>query len=276
MAKKAVRKVTANKKILLNQLAELLCQFLPLSSNAKNSITFRSIFAESHIEKYLDGYSVKIQAIENGLTELYRRHERLPKAIIRKIIPAAISYRFYKRKPLTKKEIEKLSGILFELEIDMREELGEIEIDETLPRIEVPPKQLEEHLRNHDLDPNISSEPLQLFSDGHFNEAVRKAAERLENFVQDISNLESSGRDLMANAFRDGTYIKTSNIQPENQQGFIEGYKFLAMGTMASIRNIFSHGDEERRSPEECFEMLLFINWLFRSIKTVEEQQEDL
>lgn len=275
MAKKAFRKVTANKKILLNQLAELLCQFLPLTSNAKNSITFRSIFAESHIEKYLDGYSVKIQAIENGITELYRRHERLPKAIIRKVIPAAINYRFYKRKPLTKREIEKLSDILFELEIDMRDELVEIEIDETLPRIEVPPKLLEEHLRNHDLESNISSEPLQLFSDGHFNEAVRKAAERLEDFVQDISNLGSSGRELMANAFRDGTYIKTSSIQLENQQGFIEGFKFLAMGTMASIRNIFSHGDEERRSPEECFEMLLFINWLFRSIKTVEEQQED-
>lgn len=42
MAKKTVRKVTANKKILLNQLAELLCQFLPLSSNAKNAITFKS------------------------------------------------------------------------------------------------------------------------------------------------------------------------------------------------------------------------------------------
>jgi uncharacterized protein (TIGR02391 family) len=275
MAKKTVRKVTANKKILLNQLAELLCQFLPLSSNAKNTITFKSIFAESRIEKYLVGYDVKVQAIENGLTQLYRRHDRLPKTIIRKVIPAAIYYRFYKRKPLTKREIEKLSDILFELDIDMREELTEIEIDETLPRIEVPPKQLEEHLRNHDLDPNISTEPLQLFSDGHFNEAVRKAAERLEDFVQEISNLELSGRDLMANAFRDGTYINISNIQPENQQGFIEGYKFLAMGTMASIRNIFSHGDEERRSPEECFEMLLFINWLFRSIKTVEEQEED-
>ena len=70
-----------------------------------------------------------------------------------------------KRKPLTKREIKKLSDILFELDIDMREELTEIEIDETLPRIEVPPKQLEEHLRNHDLDPNISTEPLQLFSD---------------------------------------------------------------------------------------------------------------
>jgi hypothetical protein len=81
MAKKAVRKVTANKKILLNQLAELLCQLLPLSSNAKNTITFKSIFAESHIGKYLDGYNVKVQAIENGFTELYRRHERLPRQL---------------------------------------------------------------------------------------------------------------------------------------------------------------------------------------------------
>jgi uncharacterized protein (TIGR02391 family) len=151
----------------------------------------------------------------------------------------------------------------------MRRELAEIVIDETLPRINVPPEDLEKYLRNHDLDPNISSEPLQLFSDGHFNESVRKATERLEKFVQEISNLGLSGRDLMANAFRDGTYVNTSNIQPENQQGFIEGYKFLTMGAMASIRNIFSHGDEERRSPEECFEMLLFINWLFRCIKTV-------
>ncbi len=71
----------------------------------------------------------------------------------------------------------------------MRKELAEVEIDETLPRIKVPPADLEKHLRNHDLDPNISTEPLQLFSDGHFNEAVRKASERLEDFVQETSNL---------------------------------------------------------------------------------------
>lgn len=269
MAKKAVRKITANKRILLNRLAEILCEFLPLSSDSKNTVTFKSIFTESLVGKYLDGHRVKRQALENGFIEVYRRHERLPKTIIRKIIPAAISYRYFKRKPLTQNEINELSNTLFELEIDMRRELAEIVIDETLPRINVPPKDLEKYLRNHDLDPNISSEPLQLFSDGHFNESVRKATERLENFVQEISNLGLSGRDLMANAFRDGTYVNASNIQPENQQGFIEGYKFLTMGAMASIRNIFSHGDEERRSPEECFEMLLFINWLFRFIKTV-------
>lgn len=38
----------------------------------------------------------------------------------------------------------------------------------------------------------------------------------------------------------------------------------LTMGMMSAIRNVFSHGDEEQRSPEEAFEMLLFINWLYR------------
>ena len=276
MAKKTVRKITANKKILLNQLAGLLCEFLPLSSNAKNTITFKTIFKESNVEQYVGKHNVKVQAIENGLTELYRRHIKLPKIIIRKIVPASIDYRLYKRKPLTIKEIEELSSILFRLGIDMRKELAEIEINESLPRIKVPPPELEKYLRNHDLDPNISSEPLQLFSDGHFNEAVRKASERLEDFVREVSNLSLSGRDLMANAFRDGTYINTLNIQPQNRQGFIDGFKLLNIGAMASIRNVFSHGDEESRSPEECFEMLMLINWLFRNIKILENSENSV
>lgn len=266
MAKKAIRTVTAKKKILLNHLAGILYDFLPLSSNAKNAVTFRTIFAESSIEKYLDGHGNKLQALENALVKVYRYHSRLPQSIIRRVVPAAIGYRMYRRRPLTQREIDDLSNTLFDLDIDMRKELADITIDETLPRIQVPPKQLEEHLREHDLDPNISSEPLQLFSDGHFNESVRKAAERFEDYVQEISKVDSSGRDLMANAFKDHSFINVSRIQPENQQGFVEGYKFLAMGAMASIRNIFSHGNEKGRTPEECYEMLLFINWLFRSL----------
>jgi uncharacterized protein (TIGR02391 family) len=273
--KKVVRKVTANKKILLNRLAKILNSFLPLTSDSKNAVTFNSIFEESSVRKYLDGHRTKLQALECGFTEVYRRHTRLPWIIIRKVVPAAVSYRLYKRNPLTKEEINELSCTLYELGIDMRKELSEIELVEALPRINVPPADLEKRLRNHDLDTKISTEPLQLFSDGHFNEAVRKAMERFENYVQEITNLDLSGRDLMANAFRDGIVYQYFNIQPENQQGFIEGYKFLTMGAMASIRNIFSHGDEERRSPEECFEMLLFINWLFRCIKNTDVQEED-
>lgn len=265
--KKAVRKVTASKKTLLNRLAEILYDFLPLSSRSKNAITFTTIFAESKIEGYLKGCDVKLQALEKGMTEVYRRHERLPTSIIRKIIPAALNYREYIRRPLSKKEINDLSDTLYKLDIDMRAELEEIEIDETLPLIKVPPKELENRLYNHNLDPNISSEPLQLFSDGHFNESVRKAAERLENVIQKISNIDSLGRDLMAQAFKDDTYINTLNIKPQNKAGFVDGFKFLTMGAMASIRNVFSHADEEGRTPEECYEMLLFINWIFRFLK---------
>jgi hypothetical protein len=71
----------------------------------------------------------------------------------------------------------------------------------------------------------------------------------------------------MGNAFGSGNWLRTDLVEPENQQNFVDGYKHLAMGAMVAIRSIFSHGNEEQRTPEECFEMLLFLNWLFRWLK---------
>lgn len=265
--KRSIRNITAARKTKLNSLAEILYHFLPLSSGSKSTITFSTIFSESSVAHYLEGQRNKLQALEQGLTKVYRYHKRLPSMLIRKIIPASISYRKHIRKPLTRHELNEISKLLEDLGIDMTNEISRIEIDETLPRIKVPPDKLKEALRMHDLDPAISSEPLQLFEDGHFNESVRKAMERYEDLVQEISTLDASGRDLMARVFSSDSYINADDIEPENQVSFTEGYKFLAMGSMGSIRNIFSHGDEESRSPEECFEMLIFINWLIRYLK---------
>lgn len=268
--KKSVRTLTTEKRVQLGKLVDVLYDFLPLSSYSKNTITFTTIFAESSVERYLGGEQNKRSALEKAWTNVYRYHERLPKILIRKIVPASIDYRMHQRRPLTRAELQNLSDILFSLGIDMRDELEAVDINETLPGITVPPKELEERLRKHDLDPSVFEDPLQLFSDGHFNEAVRKAGEIFEDRVQGLSGISSSGRDLMAKAFADGTWINIDLIQPENQSGFIDGYRFLTMGAMASIRNIFSHGDEEARTPEECFEMLLFINWLLRCLKPLE------
>lgn len=270
MAKRerAVRRITAKQKERLNRLAEVLSEFLPLTSNSPHAVTFTAIFKESAISHYLNTRKPKKQALEEGLEKLYRYRKNLPKKIIRKIIPAAISYRKYIRKPLTRKELENLSACLLELGIDMKEEIESVVVDESIPRITVPPDKLKERLRQHDLDPAISSEPLQLFEDGHFNEAVRKCAERFEDRVRNLSNIEATGRDLMARAFSNADLINISRIEPENQQSFLDGYKLLSMGMMAAIRNIFSHGDEERRPPEECFEMILFLNWMFGYLKS--------
>lgn len=271
--KKTLKIITADKKERINKLSEILCEFLPLNSNSNNAVTFNSIFKASSVDKYLKGYKTKKQALQNGFEKIYRYNVRLPKLIIRKIVPAAIEYRKFKRNPLNRVELDELIMCLFDLGIDMKDELNKITIDETLPRITVPPKKLQENLCQHDLTSYISSEPLRLFCDGHYNEAIRKALEKFENIVKGISAIDASGRDLMGKAFSNEKHICIQDIEPENRHDFIEGYKFLAMGSMAAIRNIFSHGDEKRRSPEESYEMLLFVNWLFRFINDSDSKE---
>ena len=249
-------------------MVDILYYFLPLSAKSDKAVTFSSIFANSRIEDYLKGPDNKRQALQKGFENLLRYHERLPWTIIRKIVPAAIVYRKYIRDPLKQVEVDNLAQCLLNLGIDMREEFNRLKIDETLPRITVPPERLLKQLRNHDLDPSISAEPLELFRDGHYNEAVRRACEKFEAKVQKLSSLlDKCGRALMGQVFSTITHIDTTGIEDCNKQDFIDGYKHLAMGAMAAIRNVFSHGDQERRSPEECYEMLLFLNWMFRFVK---------
>jgi len=268
----AVRRITAPVREGINRLAGILYDFLPLSSRSPNTTTFRSIFAESGVETYLDGPSNKRQALEQGLSELLRRHPKLPFTVVRKVVPAAVEYRKYRRNPLKRAEVASLSECLGELGIDMRAELADVELDQRLPRVTVPPGELTRRLRGYDLDATLASEPVELFANGHFNEAVRKATERFEDQVREVSGITAHGRDLMARAFGASGTIDTTGLQPENEEDFRDGYKFLAMGVMAAVRNVFSHGDEERRSPEECFEMLLFLNWMFRALRPSDQE----
>ena len=72
--------------------------------------------------------------------------------------------------------------------------------------------------------------------DEHFNEAVRKCTERFEDRVRDLSPINDIGRSLMVKAFANDDYLNIGLIEPENQQSFTEGYRFLSMGMMAMIR----------------------------------------
>lgn len=163
---------------------------------------------------------------------------------------------------------------------EYRDELArsaELSMYFALRRLSIEQDEVRHHLPapgrlRHDLHPDLASEPLDLFSHGHFNEAVRKGAERFEALVRDRSGFSESGKQLMGKAFGVGQEkLKIPGLEPENDDNFQEGFMFLTMGMMAAIRNVFSHGDEERRSPEECFEMLLFLNWLYRGLDSLGE-----
>jgi uncharacterized protein (TIGR02391 family) len=161
-----------------------------------------------------------------------------------------------------------LIDCLGQLGLDMSKELREVGIDETVPEICVPPQELVKRLEHHPLSSEVASEPLVLFRNGHFNESVRKAAERFEVFVQQKTGATEIGKNLMSKVFSlSNPVIALNSLTSENEKGIQEGYMLMTMGMMRGIRNIFSHGDEGQRPPEECYEMLLFINWLFGQIK---------
>ena len=260
----AVRHITADTRDHIRRLADVLYEFLPLTTASKRALTFRTIFAESNVNHYLEGETKK-RALQTAWEKVFRHHARLPRILIRKIVQAAVDYRRHKRNPLRRDELDSLAECLAKLGVDMRDELRRVELDETVPEIRVPPRELVRRLEAHPLTAEITGEPLEMFRNGHFNEAVRKAAERFEVLVQQKSGSAETGLKLMSKVFNlSNTIIALNRLTTENDKGIQEGYMHMTMGMMRGIRNIFSHGDEGQRSPEECYKMLLFVNWLFR------------
>lgn len=182
-----------------------------------------ALFEKLGRKHYFGKQPIKRPALQNGFTNLYRFHTKLPWIVIRKIVPAAIDYH---------------------------------------PRVTVPPEELKERLMRHDLSPHIAGEPLELFKSGRFNEVATKACEVFEDEIR-----KKTGLNLMSKAFQNGSILVLQQIQPLNEQDFLQGYQYLAMGAMAAIKNIFGYGNVERRKLEECYEILLFLNWLWRHLK---------
>ncbi len=73
----AVRQITAARRELIRQLVDITCDFLPLTSRSKNTVTFYSIFAESSVAHYLEG-EVKKQSLQGAWVKVFRQHPKLP------------------------------------------------------------------------------------------------------------------------------------------------------------------------------------------------------
>jgi len=267
----AYRTITAPVRERIYRLVDIIQSFLPLTSYYDHVTTFQTIFDESNVKKYLGkNRRPKRVRLQEGFVKLFRHHQKLPYTVIRKIIPAGIEYRRNERSPITRDEIEELIACLNALEIKMEKEIREITIDESLPEIQPPPPELVKRLENHPLVEEIESEPLQLFKDGHYNDAVRKACERYETKIHNASGSSRFGKNLMSHAFSvSNPAIRLNDLQSENEKNFQEGFMYLSMGMMQAMRNVFSHGSEQHRMAEEAYEMIFFINWMFRKLEEV-------
>ena len=108
-----------------------------------------------------------------------------------------------------------------------------------------------------------------LFEAGFLQEAVRKAAERFSNRVAEKAEREDLvGRDLMNHVFSvdKPVLVFSEERRSATDRNWHDGYRSLAAGLSAGVRNVYTHLDTVPVSPTEALEWLAFISAMHRRL----------
>ena len=131
-------------------------------------------------------------------------------------------------------------------------------------------------------DLHVETEPVHsLFRDGHFQEAVRKAAERCINRIAELADHPDArkrwGKRLIERIFSESNPILTFNAHETLDDWTLHdldehnGYRFLGVGLVLAIRNVMTHADEYDLTETEAFEWLAFISAMHRRLDSVQQ-----
>lgn len=108
-----------------------------------------------------------------------------------------------------------------------------------------------------------------LFEAGFLQEAVRKAAERFSNRVAEKAEREDlTGQDLMYQAFSADkpALVFSEERQTAAERNWHDGYRSLAAGLSAGVRNVYTHQDNLPVDQVEALEWLAFISAMHRRL----------
>lgn len=262
--KKKVKLSLADKQNV-RELADRLGALIPLSGY-RSAFNLMKLAKEFGLSKYIPKKTEnKKEAFAAFLEEIICYHPRMLKKLIREILPKAIEKRHGNGVPVLEKEALELAAVLKKLNIDLRKEIKGINLPKERPKIVSPPIAIQKILESFKLHPILLPDCQKMFIDGHLNESVRKALERFEKTVQDISmTKDKQGSDLMANVFSEtNPKIKLNNLSNPQEVNEQVGFKFVSMGVMQWWRNNLSHGDEEQLPHQEVLGRLIFVSNLF-------------
>lgn len=112
-----------------------------------------------------------------------------------------------------------------------------------------------------------------LFRSGHFQEAVRKAAQRfLNRLSEQAEHPGQQGVALVNLAFSaDAPLLAFSPRETLPDRDEHNGYRFLGVGLTLALRNTTTHGDDYVFTRAEALEWLAFISVMHRRLDGVQQ-----
>ena len=119
------------------------------------------------------------------------------------------------------------------------------------------------------LHPVVIAAASDLFTDGHYSQAIFEAFKALEGRVRTQSGLDLYGRDLMTQAFGTSGPINVAVEQGQSGKDEREGFRFIFMGVIQGIRNPKGHELVEQTDAQRTLECLAMASVLFRRLDDV-------
>lgn len=118
---------------------------------------------------------------------------------------------------------------------------------------------------------------LNLFNDAHYDESVRKVAQRFVNRVQELVNRpDLDGSALMNAVFSDKKPLLAFNERDTPMERDVhDGYRFLAVGMTRAVRNVLTHHDNYGLQQVEAWEWLAFISAMHRLLDGADQTTVD-
>lgn len=262
----AARRITKARRQQIERLAAALAEIAP-STSPGSGFCVQKVARDMGLKDCWSKQQNKRADIAFLLQNVMRRHPRKPKALGLEIVRAGVRWMARKGEQVTTQHLNAIAEPMEALGFRIRDELRATEIPEP-SRVRHPSQDLVALFERLDLHPALKDDIAQMFRDGHFNEAVRKALERFEKRIQDaVGDQRTIGRDLMAKAFGgEPPPIRLNALGTGNDRSEQEGFKFLTMGAMSGMRNLYSHGDIAQMSAMDALERLGFVSLLFKRV----------
>jgi len=267
-------RITGTRREQIRRLAEALAEIAP-STSPGSGFCVQQVAEQMGLKHHWKKQKNKQADIAHLLENVMRRHPRKPKTLVLAIVRGGIEWKARKGEKVTSDQLEAIIAPMEALGFKIRKEIDAIDIPE--PAHVHPPSS--DHVAvfdKLDLHPALKDDIATMFRDGHLNEAVRKALERFEKVIQDaLDDHNTSGRELMAKAFGgDPPPVPLNAGRTANDRSEQQGFKFLTMGAMSGMRNLYSHGDVAQMSAMEAIERLAFVSLLFKRVDAVLQEKE--